>query len=658
MLGGAWLSGCSDASGEPVSVSYRVPESLDDLTGEQWLDHPWPSDYRLEDGAPVFRGFYNPRTVGLVESYVEASVGLLDGFSPAAGGYVRFEAPIDPLTLPADPRASMEERSSVYLLDVDPESVDLGRRRPIEVNFREAGGAYLVPNTLRWIPAPGFPLRPHTQYALVVAHNVRSASGGDVLASDDLEQVLGIAPATGARLPLAQAWAPAVETIEAHGTRRGAIRSLTVFTTSDPTKEAQRVADHLRTQVPPPDFLARRTPWTRVSAGAYIEYRSEYGPSPNYQQGTLPFAQPEDGGGFQFEDGEPAVVDYFDARFALTIPRNCEMPASGWPIVLYAHGTGGNFRSFIHNGYAETLARECLAVMGVDQIFHGTRPGTPDTPTEGQVLFFNFQNVHAARTNARQSAIDEVQRARLFTETLAEIPSTIAHTGEAIRFDPDNVLFFGHSQGGLNGPLYLALDDSARGGVLSGSGGLIMITLLEKSKPEPSIAELVANVFLALDPEERGELDVFHPSMMLAQSLVDAVDPINYARNTIWEPRPGFSPKSILMTEGIAADGTGDNLTPPRGTEAHAVAMGLPQLLPGVRPLPQVAYGAAPALAVPAEGVRGNLALGMASGALAQWAPVDDDGHYVVFDIAAARVHVSTFLRELAADRVGLVPPP
>jgi hypothetical protein len=655
----AVLAGCSGSDlGETISAIYTVPESLDELQAEKWLDHPWPSDARLEDGSPVFRGFYNPGQVKLVDEYVNAADGLLDGFSPVAGGYLRFTGPVDPLSVPASPLDTLRARSSVYLLDVDPDSPDFGRRRPIDVSFRAPEGRYTLPNTLRWIPAPGFSLRLDTTYALVVTHALRSADGGDVLASDHLKQVIGEEAATGPREALAEAWAPYIDAIEAHGTRPSAIRHLSLFTTGDPTREAVAVRDHLRSEVVPPNFIAEREPWQRINHGAaFVEYRAKYGPLPNYQRGDLPFFKYGDGGEFNFVDGEPEVVDYYDARFSISIPH-CDMPPEGYPIVLYAHGTGGGWRSYISSGYAETLAEQCIAMMGVDQIFHGTRPGAPSDPTEVEILFFNFQNVDAARTNAAQSAIDEVQRARLFTETHAAIPASASHTGEEIRFDPNNVMFFGHSQGGLNGPLYLAIDDSARGGVLSGSGAIIMITLLEKTEPEPSIASLVANVFLALTPDEQDELDVFHPALMVAQSIVDAIDPINYARMTVWEPRPGFRPKSILMTEGIRPDGTGDSFTPPRGTEAQAVAMGLPLMLPAQREYPQLGYGAAPAVEIPATGLSGNLADGMASGVLAQWAPEEDDGHFVVFDIAPARRQVALFLRGLADDPNGIVPAP
>ncbi len=655
----ATLCACSGSElGASVTAIYRVPASLDELAAETWLDHPWPSDVRLEAGSPVFRGFYNPLQVKLIEEYVGVAEGLLDGFSPVAGGYLRFSGAIDAATLPQDPAASLLSESSVFLLNVDSDSPDFGSRLPIEVSFRAPAGTYTLPNTLRWIPSPGFPMRPATTYALVVAHTVRSADDGDVLASDELKQVTGDVPATGARIGVAGDVAPAIVAIGADGTRPREIRHLGVFTTADPTKDATAVVDHLRRAVAPPDFLPDRQPWQRISHGAdFMEYRGQYGPLPNYQRGTLPFFKSGDGGEFNFVDGEPEVVDYFDARFSISVPL-CDMPPDGYPIVLYAHGTGGDYRSFINSAYPKTLGEKCIAMMGVDQIFHGTRPGTPPTLTEVQVVFFNFLNVVAARTNAAQSAIDEVQRARLFTETGASIPASASHTGEEIRFDPNKVMFFGHSQGGTTGPLYLALDDSARGAVLSGSGSIIMITLLEKTQPQPSIAQLVATVFLALSPEEQEELDIFHPALMVAQSLVDVIDPINYARKTVLEPRPGFAPKSVLLTEGIAPDGTGDSFTPPRGIEAQAVAMGLPLMLPAQSEYAQLGFGAAPAVEVPAGGLSGNLAGGMASGVLAQWAPGEGDGHFVVFDIPRARAQVAEFFRRLADNPVGGVPAP
>src|SRR5690606_35661071 len=120
-----------------------------------------------------------------------------------------------------------------------------------------------------------------------------------------------------------------------------------------------------------------------------------------------------------------------------------------------------DYRSFIGDGTARALAQRCLASMGIDQVLHGTRPGAPpesdpNRDSKIELYFFNFENPLAARTHNRQATADVVQQARLFTESKAKIPASVSKTGADIAFDGSKVLFFGHSQGGLNGPLFLA----------------------------------------------------------------------------------------------------------------------------------------------------------------------------------------------------------
>ncbi|MEM6788110.1 MAG: hypothetical protein AAF715_11390 [Myxococcota bacterium] len=654
----AFAVGCGGSTDDdlPAAARYVVPASLDTLQGEAWFDHPWPSDARVEAGHPVFRGFYNPTENPLLDEYLSVVDGLLDGFSPVGAGYFRFEVALDDNRLPRTPTDTLAPTATVQLVDVDPDSPDRGRRIPLRVSFRAEAGRYVTANTLSWVPAPGFPLRPATRYVAFVTEGVTGADGTPLEAPATLREVLGRAPA---RDDATEAWRQAVaadvDALVALGVDPSTLVHFTAFTTGDPTAETFAVADHVREGTPAPTFDDEA--WTRWEDNpTFVEYTGRFGPNPNYQIGNLPFAAFGDGGRFNVDaEGRPAVVDTFDLRFSLTVPTGCPQPEAGYPIVLYAHGTGGSYRS--HLGYAGTLAAECLASMGVDQIFHGDRPGAPDNITQTQLLFFNFQNVEAGRTNGRQSAIDEIQRARLFTESAARIPATASHTGAEIRFDPDRVLFFGHSQGGLNGPLYLAADASARGGVLSGSSSILSITLLEKTEPSPSVVAAV-QILLGLTGPSAAELDLFHPAIMLAQSLVDAIDPIHYARRTVLEPREGNPPKSILITEGIAADGTGDNFSPPAGIEAQAVAMGLPLVDPVVLPIPQLAFGASQ-VAIPSGGLAGNLAGGTRTGGLVQYAPPPgEDGHFVVFDVAAARRQVAGFLRALADDPTGRLEAP
>lgn len=657
------LAGCAPAPLEQEGTSIWVaPASLDELSEEQFFEHPWPSDLRLEGGRVRLAGFPNPRRVPILASYIDTMTGRLEGFSPSSAGYLRFSSPLDPASLPT-PTAALAPDAAVQLVDIDPTSPEHGQRKRISLSFRAEEGVYYRPNTLAFMPTLGFPLRPHTRYALVVTDAVRGAGGGLIGASPALAETLGKGSASSDAARAAQeALSPAVAELEAAGVGKEHIVHLAVFTTGDPTAELYAARDHLRANVPAPK--AHPTAWkVGGSWDGYVEYLGVYGPSPNYQEGALPFAAPGDGGEFKQVDGKPEVVDTFDLRFSLTVPNGklCPMPADGYPIVLYAHGTGGDFRSYLYDGTARALAQRCLASMGIDQIFHGTRPGAPADGDESRIslLFFNVENVLAARTNNRQSALDEVQRARLFTESGLTVPESVSVTSAPIRFDSSKVMFFGHSQGGLNGPLFLAADDQASGAVLSGSSAVMSITLLEKTQPSPSVAALVKTIFLGLKGEEDAELDVFHPALSLAQTLVDTTDPQHYARTIVLEPREGMAPKSIYMTEGINPDGTGDSYAPPHGIEMHALAMGLPLLLPEQRPIAEAVWGGPGAVSLPSEGLAGNLAGGAASGALAQWpVPADSDGHFVVFDVPEARAQAAEFLRSLSEAAPGKVSPP
>src|SRR5258708_6124022 len=87
----------------PPRARFTVPSSLAALDGDHFFDHPWPSDLRREaDGTVRLAGYVNPRESPLIKKYIAQLSGRLDGFSPAAAGYLAFSAKIDVTSLPAD----------------------------------------------------------------------------------------------------------------------------------------------------------------------------------------------------------------------------------------------------------------------------------------------------------------------------------------------------------------------------------------------------------------------------------------------------------------------------------------------------------------------------------------------------------------------------
>lgn len=642
---------------------FVVPSQLSELRDRTFYDHPFPSDWRRDDaGKVVYEGLHNPQGLPLLASYISATKGLMDGFSPAAAIHMRFSTELDLASLPADPSVSVAPSSAVQLIDVDPKSPERGTRVPVELSFRGPEGVYIPQNTLAVLPLPGKPLRPRTRYALVVTTDARSTAGATMSPSADLAEVLGLRSVSERTAAVRAAFEPGIAALETFGIARNRIANLTVFTTNDPTSEMFTVADALKSQVPAP---TARDIVSKERGTAFDVYEGQYGPTPNYQSGTVPYN--ETGGDFAFApDGTPIVQGTFDVRFAITVPRpeQCPEPPNGYPLVIYAHGTGGDYRSILSSAVGPALAQSCIATIGTDQIFHGTRPGAPaannplrDTMT--QLLVFNLNNPASARTVGRQSAIDVAQEARLFTDTGFTIPASASRTAAPIKIDGSRMLFYGHSQGGINGPLFMASTNAVRGGVLSGTGSLISIALLEKTQPTPGVANLIRAALSLSDPEQGKELDMFHPVINLVQALVDPTDPVNYMSRIISAPRGANAPKSIFVTQGISADGSGDSFSPPRSIEASAIALGLPRQAPGTYPLQWAPFAGLGDVSIPADGLSGNLAGGRATGVLAQYeTKPGSDGHFVAYDVPEARSQIVKFLRNLADDPKGRVSAP
>jgi hypothetical protein len=670
-----------DGGGLPQSI-FVVPASVTTLADVHFFDHPWPSDYRRDSsGNIILTGVYNPFGEAIIDTYVQAVTGTVNGFSTAAYGYLRFATDLDPSTLPSSPTDTLSATSTVQLINVDPSSPEHDQRHLAQVYWRQAVGDYWQADTLVVGPALGYPLLPSTKYAIVVTTGVKSTSETAIGPSPDLSAVLGLTPTNAANKPVHDLFAPALADLAALGIPASSIAHFTFFTTNDPAAETFSIADDVKASFPAPTILTnadagdgedsgsatslQQNPGD-VEPGIYDVYSGWYGPAPNYQQGVPPYTN--SGGNFVFDaTGHAVLQNTFPMRFTLVVPNAtaCPMPANGYPILMYAHGTGGDYRSIIEEGNSvgDAMARQCIASIGVDEIFHGARPGAPplgdpNAEEEEEVAFFNFENPNAMRTNTRQSAIDVVQEARLFTETNISVPASIAVTGSTITFDATKLLFMGHSQGGLNGPLYLAADTSALGGVLSGSSSSVPITLLDKSSPAPSVSALWLVGIGLTHPSDAAELNLFHPIMSFAQTCVDPIDPLVYMQYIVQHPRAGHAPKSIYQTEGVYPDGGGDTYAPPHGIEVGSVAIGLPCQAPPIHPVAEEPWGGLTQVTVPDAGLSGNLADGGASGILAQFEPApNDDGHFVFFDVPQCRLQAAQFAANLAANPKGSVPP-
>ncbi len=632
-------SACVQDDGDPRAV-FVLPR---DGT-EAFFDLPFPSDLRLNaEGGVDLTGFPNPRGNTFVARYLEAFPRRMRGFGTNGATYFRFSRSVDPSSLPASAEASLDEGASVFLMDVDPASPDAGARHPIVVHYQDCPTRYWAAHSVALRPVYGIPLAGGRRYAAVVTRGVRAADGSEYARDADFEAVLG----AGGDAEVARArelYAGALDVLESAGVSRDSLLAMTVFTTQEPIGELLTLRDWMIAEYPAPHVVDDSLEVVRV-APQMTEITGHYGPAPIFQEGTIPYET--EGGAISLDaSGAPIVQGEFDARFTLTIPGGA-MPPEGYPIVLYAHGTGGDHHSFVDDETAIELARRGFAAMGVDQIHHGERNPSTSDPA---VLFFNFANPDAARDNNRQSALDVVQQARLVPE-LALPVEIVDRGGEPVRFDPTRIYFMGHSQGGLNGPIFLAIDDSARGGVLSAASAVITTSLVAKLQPIaiPQVVRTLLNLpgDTVADALAREGFTVEHPIATLVQTWIEAADGSNYAHLIATAPREGFAPKSVLMTEGLR-----DEFAPPASIEALAASIGTPLVEPVHQPIEALALRGIGALAPP---VTANAAGGLATLGLLQF---PDDGHFAVFDNATARAQVFGYFESLRDGGPGTIPAP
>jgi hypothetical protein len=539
-------------------------------------DAPYPNDwFRSNDGYIRMPGFLNPRNNSLIEDYLALVETELDGFSPNAPVYFRFDAALDPASLPQDPEASLAEDSALMIVNVDEDSPEYGRRTPVEWSFTEEGTDFQPGMLLAIAPMSGFPLLPGTTYAVLVMDTVLDLNG----------DALGL-PATLADIlsgcgdqKLADIFYPLLKEQLSQGVPSdlSRVRAATVFTTSSPVEELQTIRDYVASEYPGGNLegeliechLKKMENDVRVwwFEGRYL--------SPNFQSGDAPYAN--EGGEILFdpETGEPIVQKMEELQFSLAIPDG-PMPESGWPVAMISHGTGGDYDLWVRGNRRTILQEAGIAGLGIAQPLHGER-GNFLADTLLEMYSFNFLNPGAARSNFRQSAIDTFALTAFLKSgkfvidksVCTDWPSADKYDGpDVIRFDPERIYFHGHSQGGLTGSLAAAVEQDVKAWVLSGAGGKMTLTIMERKNPD------ILGLVEAMVGVPSSELHEYHPLFMLIQTLVDITDPVNYAPQWLIYPPTGLA-QNLMVTTGFL-----DPYTPKSTAAALAVAARLPLIEP------------------------------------------------------------------------------
>jgi hypothetical protein len=670
---------------DAAAISYfRVPRGTGD---KDFYRLPFPNDIRTKNGHPDLTGHPTPGTALLgfdpVDRYLRAIEADNDGFGPYSTVFFRFSKPFDVTKVVDVPDGgpdggpSQEARYGMDYVDLT-SGPDYGKPALNGMFWVLDYGrnAYICPNYFAIRMLPGRTLKPGHTYA-VILHDYISVSPTGAPIGQDADFTAMLAPTAPADPALAAAYAvyrPLRDYLTAKAIQTNTVVNATVFTVGHPGNEMANVQKAVQAAPAP-----AATGWVKCAAGVASPCPDATGDRacgaadpafdelhalvslPIFQSGAAPYASPPDG---HIDTSAPKVVRTENVCMSLTVPKGATMPASGWPLVLYAHGTGGSFRSHVLEGVANALATTGadntvpFAVLGIDQVEHGPRRGTStDTPDN---LFYNFGNPGAARDNAMQGAADQMSLAR-FAASL-DIQDT-ALTGAEVKINPAAILFWGHSQGATEGGISAPYTPELAGVVFSGQGASLIDALLNKTKPVNIAGSLAFALSDMIDPAT-GKLrgDQFHPVLSLLQMYLDPSDPLNHAAD--------MAPPTSGGHHVFQVYGQNDSYAPPITEVTYAIAAGLAAAKDDPKVTkPDFAPCAGCVTIFPAQiansgGVVTKNVGGRLTAAVRQYAqPMDADGgvtfdgHFVAYHNPLAQHDVYRFLDDVAKGMIPTVGP-
>lgn len=641
---------CAKPSDERVQAYFEIPGAPGADEGD-FFRLPFPNDVRTDSRGRVdVADFPTPGPNPIVgqdpiRPYVDAVNGS-QGWGSNGTVTFRFSGPID--------LGSLKVERGVQWVDItDPEAP-----RGAGISYRTTSGRtnYVCHNALSVRRANGSPMLPGHTYAVWINAAASSGAGESIGRSANFASLLRDAAPSDAILRAAHAkFAPFRAYLEAQAIDPDEVLVATVITVGPLRELMTDLAAAVRaTDVP------EATDWVRCGGGvespcpqaeegrACGESTSEFDEYhalvslPIFQQGEPPYL--EQGG--KIQTNRPVRDEA--VCLALSIPKGSEMPETGWPLVVFTHGTGGSFRSHLTNpAVARELSRARtpdgvvrFAVLGFDQVQHGPRRGASDESPDN--LFFNFLNPDAAQGNPLQGAADVISIGR-FASAL-DLPAS-ATGADAIRIDPARLVYFGHSQGSMAGSLALPYAEEFRGTVLSGNGASLLHALLTKTEPVniAAVVPLVINDGVSVDLR-RGTVagalpDGDHnPVLSLVQRHIDPADPMNFGQQLTRDPLEGQRPKHVFATFGLE-----DTFSPPVTLEIFALAAGLDFVDPHSSANDPEPFGnEASEFPLRSSFVFDDVEY--TTGVRLYGPPSGSDGHFVVFDVQDATRDAARFL--------------
>jgi hypothetical protein len=481
-------------------------------TADTFWNYPWPSDQRLDaSGAPDITGFPNPRNVPILASLL-STVPEGRGWPVMAIGYFRFTAKVDAATTTA-----------AYLVDIANKTT-----LPVIAEVLP-DDRYTTTNLVAIAPVPGIVMRPDAKYAYVLAK--------DFAPGFDPPSGWKMSPELEAALPIA----------------KQDVLVSTEFTTGDTVARVAARSEAIRAAYHPTiDNL------TLVGDDTYDGFCRLTGTitMPQFQTGTEPFNH----GGLFMLDGNDVPQKQGDMTIPLniTLPKRA-MPAGGWPLYQFFHGSGGLSSGIVDLGPSPDSSDMPEPGKGPGYVvaLHGIAAASAAMPVNPERLvnandyaYLNINNLAAFPHTFQQGVFEQ----RLFTDallalhvpqaTLAGCTGISTPTGDYF-FDATKLVAGGQSMGGMYTNMVGAVEPRFGALVPTGAGGYWNLMILD-TMTVPGAREILAT---ALGVDDR-TLTFDHPAMEVMALAWEPAEPFVYMARLARLPLDGRPVRHVYEPVG------------------------------------------------------------------------------------------------------------
>ena len=557
LLAAVFFSGCDSGSSTGPAPIFFSAAPAPAGTGFVALYAP-PVDV-----VPYPNDLYNPTGTKLavpvkITSPLAAALNTLDGFSTTAVISAPFNAPVDPASLiPWNPLSMAPGAASIFVLNAT-QGAPLVPGLHYTVRLSTAAGT--GGSVIEIVPLR--PLAPRTRYAFIITDRIRStvgtAAGADtVFRAIRDAHLAGLTSVPGAPqlTPLFPAVTPLLNTAT---NVLGLPGSNVVVAWSMQTQSISNVLDVIEASATPrPAVLASAgitTAQLGVGLPGFASIYTGFIEVPYYGDPANPLtsfwvtsalAPPN-------VTNPTPIARVPNRRIPLlaTLPNATSgrtQPTAGWPVVIFQHGVTVNRTVML--AIADAFAQAGFAVVAVDLPLHGIADATnpfyqgPNSPFGNNERHFNLDNVGAtgvfapdgqidngwqifnvgnplnARDHIRQAVADTIG----LTRTLPGLSFPDGDSNPDL--DGSRIHFVGSSLGSIISGVFLGVNAEVTTATLASPAGPWTSLLTEPEAVD--FGDPIRTVLSAqgLPPGTVG----FDNFVRDLQTVIDAVDPVNYA---------------------------------------------------------------------------------------------------------------------------------